>query len=1030
MADLGVRLVIEAENTASAPIDATQAAYNRLVEAMKAGNAEAAKFSDQLWAGKRNADDLMRAYGQLAEQTSAVGRGSKDATTALQPLGEAFSVNARAARLMGTTIAGELSPALGGAASRMVGLLAMVQGLSAGMQLLVGAAAVAAFTIGEYLTAVEKAAEAQAKLNIAVRSFDSAGLLGQIKQINQELEASAVRQTTWGGALIDRLKRGLEYFAPATKEELLAQALGDVSVTETAFGIPLAGQQRTLASAQAARAAAAAQARFPAYQLDAGLVATQRSALRAEQQAAEVALDLKYAQQIAVAQGALPPGMALPPEVLQRFQLEQAADRTRLRSGYAVAGSGLSLTAEQQRDYLASLQTPHLDVFGPSTFMADEEHAFAIGRAAALDIRSENLRMDFGPQAEYEKTYAAEFEYGHRGRDVFTPFRSAQLLRQRDLMQAQVQGLQIAGQMPGLSDLDRLQLAMQEQGLRTGELLQRRRDLQPGDTEGARVVDQQLANVNAQRTLLGAQVQTLTDPAAGLALGFKQVADQGGEWGRQMTELATATATSMQQAFATGFFDVITGNFKDLPSVAKQFSEELVKEVVASLSRIVTAPFFNQLSQAFGGVPGLASPFGSAGAAGVSAAGLMPFVVSGSAGIARAQAAGYSIVATPSGQTVAVPPGSPSFGVPSVSSGTLTDLTGGTALGDFLNSPLFKQPAGVSQDVFYQQALAAGMSPMDANAFALQAHGAQPTGTLPGLTVGTGLGIGLSAAAYGFTLYSALTGPPTAQNIAVSGISGAITGASLGASIALAAGAGAGVGGLVGAIAGGLLAAGAAALGKGGESDADKKKRQGAEIARTSGDVRKLIGQVQQTKSIGALFDLLNGAAPGRGGQGVVTGFFQWIVVAGTRKEMASPARPNTVSLDEFTKFAGDSYGAAFQAGVDANLLAQLNATFSSAVRAQTAALAAIGAIALFGFREDLGALPRGAGDIERLTLLSGASRISEAAGQDILASRDSLRALGLDDDAIEALLLRLKAVDRNRDLGVLPDDELLAFAT
>src|SRR2546425_7033045 len=126
MADLGVRLVIEAENNASAAIDQTQQAFNRMMDAVKAGNAEAAKFADQLLQGKRSSDELTRAYGELAAQQSAVARGSKEATAAIEPLNNAFSVNARAARLMGTTIAGELSPALGGAAARMTGLVAML----------------------------------------------------------------------------------------------------------------------------------------------------------------------------------------------------------------------------------------------------------------------------------------------------------------------------------------------------------------------------------------------------------------------------------------------------------------------------------------------------------------------------------------------------------------------------------------------------------------------------------------------------------------------------------------------------------------------------------------------------------------------------------------------------------------------------------------------------------------------------------------------------------------------------------------
>jgi hypothetical protein len=79
----------------------------------------------------------------------------------------------------------------------------------------------------------------------------------------------------------------------------------------------------------------------------------------------------------------------------------------------------------------------------------------------------------------------------------------------------------------------------------------------------------------------------------------------------------------------------------------------------------------------------------------------------------------------------------------------------------------------------------------------------------------------------GLTIYSALQGPPTVQNIAVSAVSGAVSGAVIGSAIFP------GIGTAVGAIAGALLGGGAGAFGKGGQvKKPSAQARSEAEAAR------------------------------------------------------------------------------------------------------------------------------------------------------------------------------------------------------
>ncbi len=254
--------------------------------------------------------------------------------------------------------------------------------------------------------------------------------------------------------------------------------------------------------------------------------------------------------------------------------------------------------------------------------------------------------------ASVERGMASQFNYGQGGVDVFTPFRREQLAAQSQTMRLQMQGLRVLGTMPGATSDQRDLLTLQEQELRSQELGLQRGRLDPNDVLGQQVADASQRNLQLERQVLFARAQARNDPAAGFQVGLSTAADEFAQAGTRMETIAKDLATNMSKSLSDGFFDVITGNFKDLPNVGLKFAQDMLRNITGELAKFITGGILQQFRQALFGTSGSSPGFNLASVAlGGGGGGADSSVI---AALVRG---GYSLVQGPDGQTYAVPTG-------------------------------------------------------------------------------------------------------------------------------------------------------------------------------------------------------------------------------------------------------------------------------------------------------------------------------------------------------------------------------------
>src|SRR3972149_1891797 len=139
--------------------------------------------------------------------------------SASKSMGEGFGQVSRVTRALAADVGSSLNPTLGamvgnlglvargagsvGGAPRGGGVARGAGGRGPAPAGVPGAAVVGAVALKGYFDSVINAAEAQAKLNIAVKSFDIASTQQAMLAASLELEASAERAKTFGGGLRD-----------------------------------------------------------------------------------------------------------------------------------------------------------------------------------------------------------------------------------------------------------------------------------------------------------------------------------------------------------------------------------------------------------------------------------------------------------------------------------------------------------------------------------------------------------------------------------------------------------------------------------------------------------------------------------------------------------------------------------------------------------------------------------------------------------------------------------------------------------
>jgi hypothetical protein len=506
-----------------------------------------------------------------------------------------------------------------------------------------------------------------------------------------------------------------------------------------------------------------------------------------------------------------------------------------------------------------------------------------------------------------------------------------------------------------------------------------------------------------------------TNPLAGLSAGFRDAARAAEASGAIMHNMATETASNMQRAFSDQFFSVITGDFKKLPDIGRQFGLAMVRSLTDAFATMATAPLLRSLQQGLGlsGPQGFVRGLGPLGA-GMSAGGLVE--VGGQL---------FQSVAAGGGQTVLVPMTAGAGGGASAAA-HVTAAGGGagggggflslfsdttSAIKAFLNTPL----SSVAPSLFGggSATVSAGSTAFEMASLGEAGANIQAMAAGSGATIGSTLGAVGALAGLAFTVYNGLSGPPTAQNIASGAVSGALSGAMLGTMISP------GWGTVIGAIGGALVGGGAAAMGK--EDPNIKKQRQQAEINRAIGAAQGLGGAVQATNSLQELFDLLVANGSGYVGGTAPVAIVSYVYPSGQPRvgDWLMVGYPNpyypVCTVEEFAKYGGTSYVAVIQAGVDPSTLAGPNANLEQVVRAKIRQLTHDLAQIEVSTSDVL--VGTSGGRVTRTTTFR-ADRAKEFAGQELSVEGRSL--VGMDENQKIAFLKDLAKLDKDLNLNIL----------
>src|SRR6266545_22898 len=917
--------------------------------------------------------------------------------TAVERLGASHGTAAGEVRRLATVFARVLDPALGGStrslglAGEALGKLASGGGIAT-TAITLTAAAVAAATLGlnRYVDVLSRVETEQGRTALALRAMDFEGLGARATALTAQLED--LRHTfSLFGALrnvvstsLDAVGSSLDRAAGSLSRFLrLGQSLTPLGDFFRKYGtdtesIAITAAARDQANAAAARLAPRqteiARTTFGAAQQgaaqDFALLASREAALTLEAEA--------YHRSVAGIAQALSNQLTLQ-EKLLGFEQDKAlaaatargakeAELEQIRTEFGLRKETLGLTAKfaelEQREREGTRQI--------RTEVAQQE----LGLANLL-IAIEEKRV--GLSKEEQESLAVQVS----------------------LMKEAAQVAVLRKQIDGLPESERRTL-LEEQVRRTQQLAAAERE--------------QLTYVHAIRV----------DAVSGFAAGLREMADEFGSTGAGMQAVARETAMSMQRAFSDQFFDVITGNFKDLPNVAKQFTSAMLRTITDELARFSTGSFLNLFRGLFQGGLGAAIPGagGLGGGGGGGGGGLVNLFQQGSGGGPFASSVSGS---------AAVPGGGFSFSnLPTPPLSSFGSSLMPSSVQALLNFPL----VGIGSDFV---ALSGGQVISSASELALA--GVESSGIAgssaaisAGATVGTALGGIAAGAALAFTIYSGLQGAPTAANITTGAITGMIAGGVLGTLINFP------IGTIVGALAGGLLGGGSAALGKGGAVKKESPNERSARVAQiAAGNLSAAIDAASTLEELRGILNMrwspyneVNIVAYARAGthwMGAWTnGPSTILALVKGNGEALTPFPPLEIMLDD------PRYIDNLEIQVGAGGSAVYNQALTEKFQAKWRAILAKMAQGVFGFTENLdrafNLVPDtgpGLAAVERFSALSG-DRLREAKGQQLSVSPDVLIRAGLSMDEVEQFLRIALQVDKDRSLNILVKPEVFQF--
>ena len=935
------------------------------ITALNAASPELAKLQKDVEAATKAVQDSAKVVG------GAGAKGMKDLSDSIRPV-------LAATHGMATQIAGTLNPALG----NMAGGLGLVARGAGAMGLALGGATAAVVVGGaafkNYLDVQREVAATQAKLNLLARSFDLSGAKSMVAGFSLELDTLDQRATGLTGRWVTGWRR-------------ITDALGQ--------------------TVDATKALAAAQAAVEA------VVPAERRRGLAEQRALQIEA-FRARQDVGLRRAEAQGNLADFEEIAARMQREQLAQ------GVAILEV---IRSESERDFAAALAThqPASELSRITELGAERMKTFQAQRNVAQAAFAEQFRrrrlgiVGVTEAVSAEPRALAEEEEGFAiGQRAIRDMRREGAVQANELLAAEIA---LRKEAVGLTRDQRLELTL--------KAIQQDRSSAFAQAEGKANQDhlKALAEVQAawRTTIELEQHAEKTNPLAGFARGMQDVVDAWTASGTLMRDTTQNIASDMASAMSDSFFNVVTGQFSKLSDVSRQFGLNIIRTLTDTLSKAAVGSILKDFlaNSGLGGGQGFVRGLGLLGA-GMSPGGLVE--VGGQL---------FQSVAAGGGQTVLVPMAAGPAGGASVAAsmagiggraagggmggagGFLSLFSDATsAIRVFLNTPL----SSVAPSLFGASTLAPSVA-AGATASELAALGAtgaeiQAATAGAGATIGTALGAVGAIAGLAFTVYSGLTGPPTAQNIATGAVSGALSGAILGSLVYP------GVGTVIGAVAGAALGGGAAAMGK--EDPAIKKQRQQAEINRAVGAGSALGSAVQATQSIEELFTLLAKHGSGyTGGTSAVAIATQ--VFASGQPNVGPPliiGFPNSLyrvaTLEEFVQFGPTSLTVGIQAGVNQAELSGPNQDLAMTIRNKIRQLVqALSQIELS--ISDLLASPFG-GNVQRTTTFR-ADQIGAFAGQELRVEGPSLN--GLTPEQRVAFLKQLAKDDYDHNLNILYRD-------
>jgi hypothetical protein len=824
-------------------------------------------------------------FPTFARNVEALGPPLDKATRGFEGLDLSASKATRAVRGLAVPLISELSPALGGTASAMGQVVSSALLLGRGFGALgIAAAGVAGVIGGALLQSWREGATAAEAYAKAVR-------LGDITALTAAVGAQADEVVRLG-----REYRELAAAAARARDEARGggpEAVGAASVSsffvaETERKADearraLQDKQRELESAKAARAEGEA------------LLAAERELKKLEETAERANLAA-----LRSLRGAEDLGLD-PIQARYRQRLREISD---LRGDQGLASSlqaQLEAQARRERDEALRLReaaTLGREAVEPGQGLeqvlagaTDEVTRMAIEAKQArlaIDELRESLERDVVPGTGLEQVLA-----GLSPEDRLRGARRAEQEHAEDLERQLLLTQQLA-----TLNATRTDLALEQREQLSLEAIELERLLK---LELARGDQAKEFGAEIEAQIKRQQVLEASDPIAGLKRGLTDLEVQFGSLGLRMQGLMQDIGGGMATALDDTFFSVITGQFEDLPDVARRFGADMVRAFTGELAKMATAAVFGQLRRSFadlfpgGGTLG-SLPFGAASAAG------------GPAGYLAGGGVGSGLLLTESGRPLST-----------------AEITAAyEAAGEAGVRALRAGDAAVIGGEFVQAG--AGLEQVTAAAGA-------PPAAASRLTLRTGLGLAGSTALLGLTAYGA-TGAQTTADVVTGGVAGALSGATLGAQVGtLFGGAGGTIGGGVGALAGAAIASTIALLAKQEADRAAQKARQAAEVERAAGAGSDLVRSAGQATSIADFFRRVTafgsgytgGTANPAVGVSVETPFGPRAI------GVPNPTYPVATLQDVLAR--PETLTAGIQAGVNPDLLAGPNAATSEALR-------------------------------------------------------------------------------------------------